>query len=143
MNTCVSLFGACIPQSGAPGSQSNALSSLRKAHQTGLSRSCTISHSHQKCTRVVLLTFIQENVNKGLIKPFLPHRQMIFLNRNDFLLFFFFFFFGLHWQHMGVPRRGVKSELQLLAYATATATGIRAAPATYTTAHGNARSLTH
>ena len=39
-----------------------------------------------------------------------------------FLLFLFFFgFLGLHLQQMEVPRLGVKSELQLLAYATATA----------------------
>ena len=41
------------------------------------------------------------------------------------LLFFFFFpFFSLgpHSQHMEVPRLGVQSELQLLAYATATTT---------------------
>ena len=31
------------------------------------------------------------------------------------------FLLGLHLQHMEVPRLGVKSELQLLAYATATA----------------------
>ena len=33
-----------------------------------------------------------------------------------------FVFFGLHLQHMGVPRLGVKSKLQLPAYTTATAT---------------------
>ena len=33
----------------------------------------------------------------------------------------FFVFLGLHLQHMEVPRLGVESELQLLAYATATA----------------------
>ena len=42
--------------------------------------------------------------------------------------FFWFFFLGPHPQLMEVPRLGVKSELQLLAY---------------TTAHSNARSLTH
>ena len=36
-------------------------------------------------------------------------------------LFFFFFLFRLYLQHMEVPRLGVESELQLLAYATATA----------------------
>ena len=36
-------------------------------------------------------------------------------------LFFFLFFKGPHLQHMEVPRLGVKSELQLLSYATATA----------------------
>ena len=38
-----------------------------------------------------------------------------------FLFFFFFFFLGLHAQHMGVSRLGVKSELQLPAFTTATA----------------------
>ena len=36
--------------------------------------------------------------------------------------FFFFFFLGLHPRHMSVPRLGVKLELQLPAYNTATAT---------------------
>ena len=36
--------------------------------------------------------------------------------------FFFFFFLGLHLGRMAVPRLGVKSELQLPAYATDTAT---------------------
>ena len=35
--------------------------------------------------------------------------------------FFFCFFWGLHQWHMEVPRLGVESELQLLAYTTATA----------------------
>ena len=35
---------------------------------------------------------------------------------------FSFFFLGPHPQHMEVPRRGVKLELRLLAYSTATAT---------------------
>ena len=35
---------------------------------------------------------------------------------------FFLIFLGLHQQHMEVPRLGVKLELQLLAYAIATAT---------------------
>ena len=40
----------------------------------------------------------------------------------EFLLFFFFAFSGLPLRHMEVPRLGVESELQLLAYTTATAT---------------------
>ena len=35
---------------------------------------------------------------------------------------FFFSILGLHLRHMEVPRLGVESELQLLAYTTATAT---------------------
>ena len=45
------------------------------------------------------------------------------------ILFFFFFFcllsfvfLGPHLRHMGVPRLGVESELQLLAYTEATGT---------------------
>ena len=38
-----------------------------------------------------------------------------------FLFFFLFFFLGPHPQHVGVPGLGVESELQLPAYATATA----------------------
>ena len=46
----------------------------------------------------------------------------------DFILFisssffFFSFFTGMHPCYMEVPRLGVESELQLLAYTTATAT---------------------
>ena len=40
----------------------------------------------------------------------------------SFLFFFFLLFLGLHPWHMEVSRLGIKSELQLLAYATATAT---------------------
>ena len=52
-------------------------------------------------------------------------------------------FLGLHTQHMEVPRLGVQLELQLWAYATATAMQIRAASATYAAACGNVVSLTH
>ena len=34
---------------------------------------------------------------------------------------YFFVFLGPHVQHMEIPRLGVESELQLVAYATATA----------------------
>ena len=39
------------------------------------------------------------------------------------LVWFGFCFLGPHLWHMEVPRLGVESELQLLAYTTATATG--------------------
>ena len=42
-----------------------------------------------------------------------------------------------------VPGLGVKSQLQLLAYTTATAMLDPTASVTYTTGHGNAVSLTH
>ena len=60
-----------------------------------------------------------------------------------FIYLFIYFSLGPHPRRMEVPSLGLKSELQLLAYTIATATRIRAASATYTTAQGNARSLTH
>ena len=55
-----------------------------------------------------------------------------------FFLSFFLFFFGLH-LHMEVPRLGVESEPQPQPQQC----WIRAVSVTYTTAHGNAGSLTH
>ena len=43
-------------------------------------------------------------------------------------LFIFFYLLGPHLWHMEIPRLGIKSQLQLLAY---------------TTAHSNTRSLIH
>ena len=52
-------------------------------------------------------------------------------------------FLGPHLWHMEIPSLGVKSELQLSAYTTATATRDPTLSVTYTTAPGNAGSLTH
>ena len=75
------------------------------------------------------------------------HSQQQVRSLGDYVPFFFFFCFfcfsGLHSWHMEVPRLGVKSELQLLAYVTATAMWDQSHILTYTTAHTNARSLTH
>ena len=43
------------------------------------------------------------------------------LKNNHKVFFIFFFFLGPHLQHMELPGLGVESELQLLAFATATA----------------------
>ena len=59
--------------------------------------------------------------------------------------FFSFFFLGLYLWHMEVPTLGVQSELWTptgLHHSQSNA-GSWAASATYTTAHGNARSITH
>ena len=56
---------------------------------------------------------------------------------------FILYFLGPHLRHMEVPRLGVESELYPPTYTTATAMWDRAVSATYTTAHGNAGSLTH
>ena len=58
-------------------------------------------------------------------------------------VFSVFGYLGLHSQHVEVPRLGVKSELQLLAYTTPQQLGIQASSVTYTTAHGNSRFVTH
>ena len=63
------------------------------------------------------------------------------MNRTVFVLFCLFFRAAP--TAYGGSQARVKSELQPLAYTTATATQIQAASATYTTAHGNAGSLTH
>ena len=49
-------------------------------------------------------------------------KQVAHPNKPFFFFLSFFVFLGPHPQHMEVPRLGVESELQLLAYATATAT---------------------
>ena len=56
-----------------------------------------------------------------------------------FFFFFFFVFLGSHWQHMEVPRVGVKSELQPQPQQQQ----IGSTSVTYSTAHGHARSFTH
>ena len=56
-------------------------------------------------------------------------------------LFSFFVFLGLHPWHMKVSSLGVESELQLLAYTTATA--MQDPSHVYMEDHGNAGSLTH
>ena len=53
-----------------------------------------------------------------------------------------FVFLGLLW-HMEVPRLGVESELQPLAYTTATGMPDPSLICNLPTTHGNARSLTH
>ena len=60
-----------------------------------------------------------------------------------FFSFFFFFLFRAAFASYGNPRLGVHLELQLLAYTQPQQCGIRAESLTYTTAHGNARSLTY
>ena len=53
------------------------------------------------------------------------------------------FFSGLHQRHVEIPRLWVKSELQLLAYATVTATSDPSWVCNLHHAHGNTGSLTH
>ena len=66
----------------------------------------------------------------------------IFKENNDMNRFgvFLFLFLGLHLRDMDSSRLGVESELQLLAYTTATATPD---PSHVCVLHHNTRSLTH
>ena len=57
--------------------------------------------------------------------------------------YIFFLFLGPHCQHMEVPRLGVESELCCQPAPQPQPCRIWAAPVTYTTAHGDAGSLTH
>ena len=66
----------------------------------------------------------------------------VYVHSYALLSFLPFLFFFLPPRHMEVPRLGVKSELQLLAY-TAQRPWIQAASVTYSAAHSNARSLMH
>ena len=60
-------------------------------------------------------------------------------------LFYFilFVFLGVHLWHMGVPRLGVESELQMLAYATAAATPDPSCVCKLHCSYSNIGSLTH
>ena len=59
-------------------------------------------------------------------------------------IFFFFVFLGPYPWHMEVPKLGLESELQLLAYAKATEIRDQSHVCDlHTTGHGNAGSLTH
>ena len=66
-----------------------------------------------------------------------------FTQRSGNAHFFFLFFLGPYPRHMEVPRLRVESELHLLAYTHPQQQWIWAVSSTYTTAHGNARFLTH
>ena len=98
----------------------------------------------------------RKNQKKGLVRDKrCPYQVWKFLCRRtslpSFLLcftctgvfFFFFLLFRATPQHRKLPRLGIKLELKLLAYATATAMLDVSHVCTYTTAHSNARSLTH
>ena len=61
-------------------------------------------------------------INSSNIPSHQTHRTLYIFLPLFFFFLFFFGFLGLHLQHMEVPRLGVKLELQLPAYATATAT---------------------
>ena len=50
------------------------------------------------------------------------HSERVFILFYFILFYLFCFFLGLHLGHVEVPRLGVESDLQLLAYATITET---------------------
>ena len=94
----------------------------------------------QACGPIVFFFFFFWNV---------LNYEFYFLTDTEFsfflllLLFFFCLFFRATLVTYEVPRLGVKLELQLPAYATATTTWDPSLSAAYTTAHSNAGSPTH
>ena len=95
-------------------------------------------------TAVSLLGTMSQAMEKSL------KRQMnLFLSQcgekrvNFFFFFFFFCFLGPYLWHMEVPRLEVKVKSELQLPTTATAMQDQSLIFDYTTAHGNARSLTH
>ena len=84
-----------------------------------LSCICELLHGSQQCQ-------ILNPLSKARIEPassWIPVRFVTTEPQWELLLFYFLFcFLGPHPWHMEVPRLEVKSELQLLAYTTATAT---------------------
>ena len=60
-----------------------------------------------------------------------------------FFFFFFLIFLGPHQWHMEVPRQGPNQSCSCRPMPQPQQHGIQATSATYTTAHGNAGSLTH
>ena len=71
------------------------------------------------------------------------HLQMSDAGIREPFNFFFFFLSFCHFLGRSRAYGGSQSELQLPAYARATATWDLSLSVTYTTAHGNAGSLTH
>ena len=66
-----------------------------------------------------------------------------------FIYYYYYYYYyyyvslGLYLRHTEVPRLGVQSNQSCWPMAQTQKCGIRAASVTYTTAHSNARSLTH
>ena len=87
-----------------------------------------------------MIDFTLNSDMKNILMNFLPPIR-VFSQIFELIVIkfsFLFFFLGPYLRHIEVPRLGVESELQLLAYATATQRRIQAASTTYTMAHGNA-----
>ena len=104
-------------------------------------------HSHLQCIWWVPTTFQPLLLMLGIQiwskqANLLPLGNILFYTRHKdvliYLFIYYFFFLGPYLWHMEVPRLGIKLELQLQAYATVT----WVVSAAYTTACGNARSLT-
>ena len=76
-----------------------------------------------------------------------PHPNLLFFIIILIFMYLFIYLFILLFraapQHMEVPRLGIELKLQPLASTTATALWDLSLTVTYTTAHGNAGSLTH
>ena len=92
------------------------------------------------CRKYPATTTLYQNFNNNKICWI---AWAILFSLSPFFFFFFLAFLGLYPWHMEVPRLGVKPELQLPAYTTATIPPDPSGVFDHTTAHGNTRSLTH
>ena len=63
---------------------------------------------------MVIIKDTSAKLRKSVDQAFIGERNILFI-----YLFLSFVFLGPHLRHMEVPRLGVESELQLLAYTTA------------------------
>ena len=78
-----------------------------------------------RCLMRVLIRnqyWVLSNASSALIKPWQFSLLVCFFWGGGLFWFWFFFFLWPHLQHMEILRLGAESELQLLAYTTATAT---------------------
>ena len=92
----------------------------RLQYHISLFRISAISHTHIQIYDKT--SSYSHSFCKLVYAPKSPFNHVTFFFSSFFFFFFFFsfVFLGLHLWHMEVPRLGVKLELQLPAYATAT-----------------------
>ena len=84
-------------------------------HDTG----CRLTTGLEFIPQVLL----EDPLSLQIVSQSFPLQKFVIQRSKIFLFFFSFFVFsGLHLLHVEVPRLGIKSELQPLAYITATAT---------------------
>ena len=88
-------------------------------HENSCSRAVPLELS-QMIAKYSIPPVCHRNHHMGLLRA--SNVASVAEERNFYFFFFFLVFLGLHPWHIEVPRLGVDSELELLAYTTAAAT---------------------